>query len=83
MDDIIHELRNAFIISDNTSTCEDLCRDCDGFMTEVTRQHDLSHFCRDTKSSGLYRHSPEITFTPDSGNVLLYVTLFCLQTFGV
>ncbi|VDK32205.1 unnamed protein product [Taenia asiatica] len=45
MDDTIRELRNAFIVSDNTSTCENLCRDCDEFMTEIAQQHDLPHFC--------------------------------------
>ncbi|KAL5963633.1 Target of rapamycin complex 2 subunit MAPKAP1 [Taenia solium] len=67
MDDTIHELRNAFIVSDSTSTCEKLCRDCDEFMAEIVQQHDIPHFCRDTNSSCPYRYSPEIAFTPDSG----------------
>uniref|UniRef100_A0A5K3FIP5 CRIM domain-containing protein n=3 Tax=Mesocestoides corti TaxID=53468 RepID=A0A5K3FIP5_MESCO len=57
MDDFIQELRHTFIISDDTSTCENLCRDYDEFLAQIAKE--------DETSSNPCRYSPEIIFTPN------------------
>ncbi|VDN99309.1 unnamed protein product [Rodentolepis nana] len=56
MEDIINECRVAFIISDDTSQCEKLCRDCDEFFAQ---------FSKDDHSPNNHRYSPDIKFVPD------------------
>ncbi|VDL61511.1 unnamed protein product [Hymenolepis diminuta] len=56
MEEIINECRIAFIISDDTSQCEKLCRDCDEFFAQISKE-DYSTLNQ--------RYSPDIKFVPD------------------
>lgn len=38
MEEIVDECRNAFIISDDTSQCEKLCKDCDEFFAQMANE---------------------------------------------
>lgn len=70
MGELIDKLRNAFIVSDDTSTCESLCRDCSEFLAEINREYGIFSFIfRSNSGLGIsQRYSPEVTFTPDSSN---------------